>query len=73
MTRLAIERLRSVMQRTGLGRSRIYELMEAKDDAFPGSVSLGGRAKGWVSEEVDEWIRKRIKERDQMRGSRAGA
>ncbi len=67
MTKLAIERLRSVMQRTGLGRSRICELIE--EDAFPRSVSLGGRARGWVSEEVDQWIRARIAERDNGRAA----
>jgi len=61
-SKLAIERLRSVMQRTGLGRSRIYELMDAGE--FPSSVPLGGRSKGWVSGEIDSWIRGRIAERD---------
>lgn len=54
-----ILRLPDVQRRTGLGKTHIYELMEAK--AFPESVSLGGRIKGWVDSEVETWIQERIR------------
>ena len=55
-------RLKEVMERTGLGRTSIYNFMTA--GSFPKSVSLGARAVAWVESEVDDWIVERIKERD---------
>ena len=50
------------MERTGLGRTSIYNFMAT--GTFPKSVSLGVRAVAWVESEVDDWIVERIKERD---------
>jgi len=55
-----ILRLPQVKQRTGLSRSSIY-LRIANHD-FPESVSLGGRAVGWLESDIDEWIVTRIEE-----------
>lgn len=55
-----ILRLPAVIQRTGLSRSTIYLRMAGK--SFPSPVSLGGRAVGWVEEDVDEWIVTKIEE-----------
>lgn len=59
---MRIMRLKEVMDTTGLGRSYIYKL--ASEGAFPKPVQLGGRASGWVGEEVESWILERIEERD---------
>jgi len=56
----AILRLPQVIKRTGLSRSSIY--LRMVNDEFPKSVSLGGRAVGWLEKEVDEWIVERIEE-----------
>jgi len=53
-----IIRLPEVIQRTGLSRSTIY--MRISNQSFPDSINLGGRAVGWIENEVDEWIEKRI-------------
>lgn len=53
-------RLPEVLARTGLSRSTIYVRLD--QGRFPRPVSLGGRAVGWIEEEVDEWIRERIAE-----------
>ena len=58
-----ILRLSMVLDRTGLSRSTLYELME--DGSFPRPVRLGARAVGWIEAEVDEWIRRRV---DESRG-----
>lgn len=58
-----IERKPSVLQRTGLSNSSLYE--EIKRDRFPKPVRIGARAVGWVSTEVDDWIEQRIAQRDQ--------
>jgi len=42
-------RLKEVMNRTGLGRTSIYNFMNA--GTFPKSVQLGERAVAWVDEE----------------------
>ncbi|MEC8925775.1 MAG: AlpA family transcriptional regulator [Pseudomonadota bacterium] len=51
-------RLNEVKAKVGLSRSSIYRRIESKE--FPRPVSLGGRSKGWIDAEVDEWIMQRI-------------
>jgi prophage regulatory protein len=53
-----ILRLPQVKTRTGLSRSTIY--LRASQGTFPKPVSLGGRAVGWVEEEVQSWLAERI-------------
>jgi len=55
-------RLTEVIRDTGLGRSSIYKRIA--EGEFPKPVPLGGRAVGWVSDEVEAWILERIEERD---------
>ncbi len=56
----SILRLSEVTVKTGLSRSTIYERIKAK--TFPQPISLGERAIGFLSSEVDEWIEARIAE-----------
>ena len=53
-------RLPAVKRLTGLSRSSIYLRIKAGD--FPAPVKLGGRAVGWVEEEVETWARDRVRE-----------
>lgn len=53
-----ILRLPAVRQRTGLSRSSIY-LRIARGD-FPAPIKLGVRASGWIEDEVDDWVAKRV-------------
>ena len=55
-------RLREVMSRTELGRTSIYNFMNA--GTFPKSVQLGERAVAWVDEDIDAWVIDKIKQRD---------
>ena len=55
----SILRLPQVLTRTGLSRSTIY--LRISEGSFPRPVSLGGRAVGWIEEEVDDWLDKQIK------------
>ena len=57
-------RIESVLDATGLSRSRLYEKMKAGE--FPLSVPIGERNKGWVESEVDDWIDKQIAKRDEV-------
>ena len=59
---MRIIRLSEVIRMTGLGRSSIYK--KISEGVFPKPVSLGGRAVGWVLDEVEGWILDRIEERD---------
>ena len=53
-----ILRLPAVKACTGLSRSTIYQrIVEGR---FPKSVSLGGRAVGWVEAEIQEWLQGQI-------------
>ena len=62
---MQVIRLSSVIEATGLGRSSIYKYVS--EGKFPKPVSLGDRAVGWVSTEIDQWIRDKIGERDSGR------
>lgn len=53
-----ILRLPAVKVSTGLSRSTIY--LRISNGTFPPSVSLGGRAVGWLETEVQEWVQSRI-------------
>lgn len=50
-------RLRTVVARVGIGRSKIYELM-AEDD-FPHPIKEGARSL-WVESQIEAWILARI-------------
>lgn len=57
--RLSILRRREVEARTGLSRSTIYLRIAA--DSFPGPINLGGgRAVGWIEEEIEAWLQQQI-------------
>jgi prophage regulatory protein len=53
-----ILRLPEVRSRTGLSRSTIY--LRLSEGTFPRPVCLGGRAVGWVEEEIQSWLAERI-------------
>lgn len=53
-----ILRLPTVKARTGLSRSTIY--LRMAQGAFPKPIPLGGRAVGWVEEEIDGWLQQQI-------------
>jgi prophage regulatory protein len=53
-----ILRLPAVKASTGLSRSTIY--LRVSQGTFPRPVSLGGRAVGWVEEEIQSWLAERI-------------
>lgn len=57
-TKLSILRRKQVEARTGLSRSTIYDFIKA--GTFPAPVSLGSRAVGWRSSDVEEWLESRI-------------
>jgi prophage regulatory protein len=55
---IKILRLQSIIELTGLSRSTIY--LRISKDEFPAPVSLGGRAVGWVADEVNQWLAEKI-------------
>jgi prophage regulatory protein len=57
-----ILRLPKVMAVTGLSRSTIY--LRISQGTFPNPVRLGARAVGWLSTEIDEWLRQCLEARD---------
>ena len=54
-----LERLGSVLQRTTLSRSHLYNLM--KRGEFPKPVRLGARSVAWRVEDIETWIALRPK------------
>ena len=53
-----LARLPEVLEWTGLSKSTIYEMIKAEE--FPRQISLGGRAVGWLRDEVEDWVNKRV-------------
>ena len=54
----AILRLSAVKNRTGLSRSSIY--LRISQGTFPKQISLGGRAIGWIEDEIEAWLATQI-------------
>lgn len=52
-------RLPAVCEITGLGRSRVYRLIQEK--SFPAPVQLGVRSVAWPEAEVLAWVEERLK------------
>ena len=55
-----IHRLPKVINNTGLSRSAIYQRIA--EGTFPKQINLGGRAVGWLEEDIQNWIKQRIAE-----------
>jgi len=53
-----ILRLPTVKTRTGLSRSSIY--LRISKGEFPRSISLGGRAVGWLESDIESWLDEKI-------------
>ncbi len=53
-TRVRMLRLSQVLERTGLGKTTIYELQ--KLGRFPHSVSLTSSCVRWIESEIDDWL-----------------
>ena len=58
MMQIKILRRPTVSERTGLSRSTIYLRISKK--TFPAPISLGGRAVGWIEEEIQTWLEQQI-------------
>jgi prophage regulatory protein len=57
---LRLLRLPDVIERVGLRRTAIYELIRL--GAFPAPIKLGRRCAVWPSDVIGEWVRDRIAE-----------
>jgi len=55
---ITILRLPTILKRTGLSRSSIY--LRISKGEFPHSISLGGRAVGWLEDDVESWLEGKI-------------
>ena len=49
-----IIRMRELVERLGLSQATIYRAIVA--GTFPRAVKLGKRARGWRSDDVQQWI-----------------
>ncbi|MCV6588510.1 MAG: AlpA family transcriptional regulator [Marinobacterium sp.] len=53
-----ILRRKQVEELTGLSRTTIYDRMKA--GKFPRSIPLGGRAVGWLEQDIQAWIQQQV-------------
>ncbi|MFS9563205.1 helix-turn-helix transcriptional regulator [Enterobacter hormaechei] len=55
-----ILRLNTIVIKTGIARSTIYDWLNPKspryDSSFPKPRKLGKQSVGWLESEIDEWI-----------------
>ena len=58
---IRILRLAQVIDMTGLGKTKIYELQA--QGRFPMSVRITAHSVGWVEHEVQAWLTRRLAER----------
>lgn len=49
-----ILRMPSVMEKTGLSRSAIYQRIT--QETFPRPIPIGRRAVGWLESDIDKWV-----------------
>jgi prophage regulatory protein len=54
-------RLSQVVEKTGLGKTSIYELQ--KQGRFPRSVNLTGHSVRWIEAEVEAWLTRQAQTR----------
>ncbi|WP_428840103.1 helix-turn-helix transcriptional regulator [Burkholderia ambifaria] len=61
---MRIIRMKELATKVGLGRSSIYERLDANnprfDSTFPKPIHLGAAAVGWLESDVDAWLEARI-------------
>ena len=55
---ITILRLPAVKERTALSRSTIY--LRIANNEFPAQISLGGRAVGWLEEDINNWLEQKV-------------
>ena len=55
-----ILRMPAVKLKTGLSKATIY--LRIKQNSFPRSIELGGRAVGWLESDIETWIEEKVKE-----------
>jgi len=55
--------LRDDLRARGIRYSNMHLLRLEKAGTFPRRVRFGGRV-GWVEDEIEEWLRERVAERD---------
>lgn len=60
-----ILRLTQVIERTGLKKTKIYELQS--EGEFPMRVKITAHAVGWIEHEVQAWLAGRIAKNDPLR------
>jgi len=53
-------RLPQVIDRTGLGKTKLYELQ--KDGLFPMRIKITAHAVAWIEQEVETWIAGKVAE-----------
>src|SRR5262249_7261147 len=59
-------RIKSVVNKTGLSRSKIYEEMKSanEEDRFPAPVPISAGLVAWREREVEAWQARKIGQRD---------
>ena len=58
----AILRCREVVKYCGLSRATIER--RVREGEFPKPIPLGGKSKGWLVEEINEWLQSQVNARD---------
>ena len=64
-TSLRILRLPQVMQQTGLKKTTLYALQA--EGTFPKRIRITSYAVGWIEEEVQQWILRRVAASNSLR------
>lgn len=55
-------RLDELMNKTGLGRSTIYRMVDKGE--FPKPINLTSNKVAWLQSEVNDWMKKKVEQRN---------
>lgn len=53
-------RLHQVEEKTGFGRSWIYQKIQ--DQQFPRAIHIGTTSVAWLESDIDDWIQQQIRQ-----------
>ena len=61
---MRVLKIRQVSEKLG-GRHPVSIWRDVREGRFPKPIAIGPNSRAWISDEVDQWLEDRIKERDQ--------
>lgn len=66
VSELRVLRIKDVTEKLAIGKSTLYDWLKPTspryDAQFPKPIKLSSKSIGWLSSEIDNWLRERVKQ-----------